>query len=61
MNTKLTGFRWFSKSLNYILVLWNKVVSALEGLMILCDIVEEEYIRFPYSRLRRLPNETCSM
>ena len=31
MNTNMTGFRWFSKKLN-VLVLWMKVASALEGL-----------------------------
>ena len=32
MNTNMTGFGWFSKSF-CILVLWTKVASALEGLM----------------------------
>ena len=32
MNTNITGFRWFSKSF-CVLVLWTKVVSALEGLL----------------------------
>ena len=31
MNTNMTGFRWFSKNL-CVLVLWAKVISALEGL-----------------------------
>ena len=32
MNTNMTGFRWFSENL-CILVLWTKVASALEGLI----------------------------
>ena len=30
MNTNMTGFRWFSKIVVSV-VLWMKVVSALEG------------------------------
>ena len=33
MNTNMIGFRWFSKNL-CILVLWMKVASALEGLLV---------------------------
>ena len=33
MNTNMTGFRCFSKNL-CTLVLWTKVASALEGLML---------------------------
>ena len=31
INTNFTGFRWFSKNL-FVLVLWEKVAPALEGL-----------------------------
>ena len=30
MNINMTGFRWFSKKI--VFVLWMKVVSAMEGL-----------------------------
>ena len=30
MHTNMTGFKWFSKI--FVLVLWTKVVAALEGL-----------------------------
>ena len=33
MNTYLAGFRWFSKK-SRVLVLWTKMVSALEGLIV---------------------------
>ena len=32
MNTNMTGFRWFSKNLSKVLVLWRKVASALNVL-----------------------------
>ena len=32
VNTNITGFGWFSKKV-CVLVLWTKVVSALEGLL----------------------------
>ena len=34
MNTNMTGFRWFSKNLCILYMLWMKVASALEGLSV---------------------------
>ena len=33
MNTNMTGFRWFSKTI-WVLALWTKVASELKGLSV---------------------------